>query len=74
MKQVPLTLVIALVAIGTAQWPGVAAWSEVSVWHHALVHGLYLLGGGAIGIQIAIWARAAESEAWNAAEENEVTS
>ncbi|WP_206922371.1 hypothetical protein [Alicyclobacillus suci] len=76
MTRVPLTLVIALFLIGTANWPSVAAWAEETNLHHALVHGLLLIAGSLFGLQTAWWMHLNESETWAAQqeEEGEVTS
>lgn len=56
MKQIPSTLVFAALFIIAAAWPSVQAWSDTQVLHHYLVHGLYLISGGLIGFQTAVWA------------------
>ncbi|GMA64825.1 hypothetical protein NZD89_05505 [Alicyclobacillus fastidiosus] len=70
MTRVPLTLVVALFLITLAEWPSVAAWSELTDVHHALVHGLFLVAGGLFGLQIAWWTRLSSREAWASQEED----
>lgn len=55
MKQIPSTLAISVLLIIGAEWPSVQQWSDTQVLHHYLVHGLFLLAGGLIGLQSAIW-------------------
>ncbi|WP_067625859.1 hypothetical protein [Alicyclobacillus acidiphilus] len=74
MAQIPLSLVVALVAIGIGEWPGVDAWSDVSVIHHVLVHGLFAVAGAMIGFQTAWWTRKAQQAAYTALEDSEVIS
>ncbi|WAH37933.1 hypothetical protein [Alicyclobacillus dauci] len=74
MAQIPMTLVIALITIGVAEWPGVSSWSELTPVHHALVHGLYLVAGSMVGLQIAWWKRLSRREAWSQTEDREVIS
>lgn len=74
MVQIPITLVIALMAIVTALWPGVASWSETSSLHHALTHGLYLLAGALVGLQIAWWTRVTARDSFSSTKDHEVIS
>ncbi|GMA56601.1 hypothetical protein C7445_101302 [Alicyclobacillus sacchari] len=64
MAQIPLPLVLAMVAIGIGEWPGVSAWSEFNILHHALVHGLFALAGALAGFQAAWWTRRAQDSAF----------
>lgn len=55
MRQIPSTLVIAVLLLVFASWPGIQAWSESGIIHHYLVHLLYLVSGGLVGLQTAWW-------------------
>lgn len=74
MAQIPLTIVLALISIGIAEWPSVMAWSEMTSVHHALVHLLYLFAGGLVGIQIAWWARISKQVELSTKKDSEVIS
>lgn len=74
MAQIPLSLVLALVAIGVGEWPGVDVWSDINVIHHALVHGLFGLAGAMIGYQTAWWTRKVDQSSYAALEDREVIS
>ncbi|CAM3852814.1 hypothetical protein [Alicyclobacillus pomorum] len=56
MRYVPSTIVVAVLALILACWPGVQAWSETGPIHHYLVHLLYLFAGALVGLQTAWWA------------------
>ncbi|GLG00370.1 hypothetical protein Alches_04090 [Alicyclobacillus hesperidum subsp. aegles] len=71
MAQIPLPLVLAMIAIGIGEWPAVNAWSEVSILHHALVHGLFAFAGALAGFQTAWWTRRAEDSAFTQHEDSD---
>lgn len=55
MKQIPSTLVLAAVCILGASWPSLQAWAEATPAHHYLIHGLYIIAGGLVGLQTSWW-------------------
>lgn len=55
MKQIPISLVLAAILLVGAEWPSVAAWSELTSAHHFLVHLLYLVAGTLVGWQTSRW-------------------
>lgn len=55
MRQIPSTLVLSAVCILVAAWPSLQGWAEATAVHHYLIHGLYLIGGGFLGLQTSWW-------------------
>lgn len=55
MKQIPSTLVLAAVCILVASWPSVQTWADTASVHHYLIHGLYIIAGGLVGLQTSWW-------------------
>ena len=55
MRQIPSTVVISILALVVASWPGVQNWSELTSVNHYLAHCLYLVAGGLFGLQTAWW-------------------
>ncbi|GMA51574.1 hypothetical protein GCM10025857_29310 [Alicyclobacillus contaminans] len=56
MRYIPSTLVIAILSLILACWPGVQSWAETGPVQHFLTHWLYLLAGAMVGLQTARWA------------------
>jgi hypothetical protein len=55
VRHIPSTLVIAVLLLVFASWPGIQAWAEAGTVHHYLSHFLYLVSGGLVGLQTAWW-------------------
>ncbi|MBX6351962.1 MAG: hypothetical protein IRZ10_01405 [Thermoflavifilum sp.] len=55
MRYIPSTVVLAVLCLIAAEWPGVQAWAMQSELHHYLSHLLFLLAGGLFGLQTAWW-------------------
>lgn len=55
MRQIPSTLVLAVLLLIAANWPGIQSWSETGQIQHYLAHALYLASGSLVGLQTALW-------------------
>lgn len=55
MKQVPLTIVMAILLLIFAVWPGVERWGALSLPHQLAIHVLYVISGALTGLQTSWW-------------------
>ncbi|WDL95599.1 hypothetical protein [Alicyclobacillus sp. ALC3] len=55
MRQIPSTLVLAAVCILVAAWPSLQGWADATAVHHYLIHSLYIIAGGLVGLQTSWW-------------------
>jgi hypothetical protein len=72
MRQVPTTIVLAVLSLIIASWPGIETLGRMTSSSHYLIHCLYILSGGLFGLQTSWWST--QSNHTQVADEGGVTS
>lgn len=56
LKQIPVSLVLAVAVLIFAEWPSVQSWGDATTLHHYVTHLLYVFAGALVGWQTSEWA------------------